>query len=119
MADTIPSFRSYKASILNYATRTEYDTLLGNTKQETHSVTNSFPMEKSVSESLIADAQAVAVEAARNAGVVLRQMLFHASVREKGPKDLVTDADLAAQAIIEGAIKKASPSMFSSGGKSR
>lgn len=66
-------------------------------------------MEKSVSESLMADAQAVAVEAARNAGVVLRQMLFHASVREKGPKDLVTDADLAAQAIIEGAIKKSFP----------
>jgi myo-inositol-1(or 4)-monophosphatase len=62
-----------------------------------------------VSERLIADAKNIALEAARNAGLVLRQMLFHASVREKGPKDLVTDADLAAQSIIEGAIKKNFP----------
>jgi myo-inositol-1(or 4)-monophosphatase len=62
-------------------------------------------MEKSVSEQLIFDAKTIALEAAQNAGRVLREMLFHASVREKGPKDLVTDADLAAQSIIEGAIK--------------
>jgi myo-inositol-1(or 4)-monophosphatase len=62
-------------------------------------------MEKNVSEQLIIDAKETALEAARNAGKVLRDMLFQVSVREKGPKDLVTDADLAAQSIIEAAIR--------------
>lgn len=58
-----------------------------------------------MSEQLIMDAQEIALGAARDAGKVLRDMLFQASVREKGPKDLVTDADVASQAIIEAAIR--------------
>lgn len=62
-----------------------------------------------MNDSLIHDAREVAITAAREAGATLRDMLHHASVREKGPKDLVTDADLASQSIIEGAIAKHFP----------
>jgi myo-inositol-1(or 4)-monophosphatase len=41
-----------------------------------------------------------AEKAARSAGVVLVEMLHTATVKEKSPKDLVTDADVAAQQII-------------------
>lgn len=43
---------------------------------------------------------AAAQAAARSAGRVLVEMLETAAVREKSPKDLVTDADVAAQKII-------------------
>ncbi len=42
-----------------------------------------------------------ACQAARIAGNILREQLGKAAVREKAPSDLVTDADLAAQAAIE------------------
>lgn len=42
-----------------------------------------------------------ACEAARIAGKILREQLGKAAVREKAPADLVTDADIAAQAAIE------------------
>ncbi len=43
----------------------------------------------------------VAVEAANLAGEVLRNFRSKFSTREKAPRDLVTDADLAAQQAIE------------------
>ncbi|MEM7559578.1 MAG: inositol monophosphatase family protein [Planctomycetota bacterium] len=42
-----------------------------------------------------------AVEAAKLGGKILREQLGKAAVREKGPADLVTDADFASQAAIE------------------
>ena len=42
----------------------------------------------------------VAIRAAKDAGAILREMLPIAVVREKSPKDLVTDADVAAQQAI-------------------
>jgi myo-inositol-1(or 4)-monophosphatase len=51
----------------------------------------------------------VAVDCARAAGQVLREMLHSAAVREKAPKDLVTDADIAAQSVIEAKIHSAFP----------
>lgn len=42
-----------------------------------------------------------ACEAARAGGKILREQLGKAAVREKGPADLVTDADLASQQAIE------------------
>ncbi len=42
-----------------------------------------------------------ACEAARVGGKILREQLGKAAVREKGPADLVTDADLASQHAIE------------------
>lgn len=42
-----------------------------------------------------------ACEAARAGGKILRQQLGKAAVREKAPADLVTDADLASQRVIE------------------
>lgn len=59
---------------------------------------------------LLTDAVHVAELAAREAGSILREMLATASVREKGPKDLVTDADIAAQSAIEQILKKSFPS---------
>jgi len=52
----------------------------------------------------------IAIAAAESAGQILREMLETASVREKAPKDLVTDADLAAQAAIEKRIMSEFPS---------
>lgn len=46
----------------------------------------------------------VAMQAARDAGEILRAMLPIAVVREKSPKDLVTDADVAAQKAISKVI---------------
>jgi myo-inositol-1(or 4)-monophosphatase len=54
-------------------------------------------------------AMSVAIEAAEAAGQVLRDMLTTASVREKGPKDLVTDADVAAQNAIQEILFRAFP----------
>jgi myo-inositol-1(or 4)-monophosphatase len=54
-------------------------------------------------------AMGVAVEAARAAGTILRDMRETAAVREKAPKDLVTDADIAAQQCIESLILKRFP----------
>jgi myo-inositol-1(or 4)-monophosphatase len=45
--------------------------------------------------------QAAAIDAAIAGGRVLREHFGKASVREKGPSDLVTDADLASQRTIE------------------
>jgi myo-inositol-1(or 4)-monophosphatase len=50
---------------------------------------------------MIDHAMRVAIEAAETAGTILRDMLLTAAVREKAPKDLVTDADIAAQQAIE------------------
>ena len=55
------------------------------------------------------EAMRVGTDAARAAGKILCEMLETASVREKAPKDLVTDADLAAQHCIESRIKTAFP----------
>lgn len=46
-----------------------------------------------------------ACEAARVGGKILLDQLGKAAVREKGPADLVTDADLASQRAIESLIK--------------
>lgn len=46
-----------------------------------------------------------ACEAARLGGKILVEYLGKAAVREKGPADLVTDADLASQAAIEKLIR--------------
>lgn len=51
----------------------------------------------------------VAVEAAVVAGKILNEMLETATVHEKAPKDLVTDADVASQAAIESRIHTAFP----------
>lgn len=51
----------------------------------------------------------VAVEAARRAGGILRHMLPFAVVREKAAKDLVTDADIAAQRAIAQVLLGAFP----------
>jgi myo-inositol-1(or 4)-monophosphatase len=58
----------------------------------------------------IGDAMRVATVAAHSAGKILREMLETAEVREKAPKDLVTDADIAAQNEIEKQIMSAFPS---------
>ena len=55
------------------------------------------------------NAMRVGVDAAQAAGKILCDMLETATVREKAPKDLVTDADLAAQLCIESRIQKAFP----------
>ncbi len=47
--------------------------------------------------------------AARSAGRVLVEMLETAAVREKSPKDLVTDADVAAQKIIHSSLMQRFP----------
>lgn len=57
-----------------------------------------------MSEQLLLEARDIAERAAREAGLLLNEMLSDFSVLEKGPKDLVTNADLAAQAVIEKAI---------------
>jgi myo-inositol-1(or 4)-monophosphatase len=52
---------------------------------------------------------AAAQDAARAAGRVLVDMLDTAAVREKSPKDLVTDADVAAQKVIHQALMSRFP----------
>lgn len=59
---------------------------------------------------LVQEAKKVGIEAAQAAGKILCEMLETASVRVKGPKDLVTDADVAAQQCIESRILAAFPS---------
>jgi myo-inositol-1(or 4)-monophosphatase len=54
-------------------------------------------------------AMQVAIEAAATAGEILRNMLDIAEVREKAPKDLVTDADVASQKAIETRLLTAFP----------
>ncbi len=61
-------------------------------------------------DALVHDAMQVGIEAAQSAGKILCDMLETATVREKAPKDLVTDADVAAQECIEGRILAAFPS---------
>ena len=51
----------------------------------------------------------IARRAARDAGEVIKSMLFSAAVHEKSSKDLVTDADIAAQQIIQDVLLKAFP----------
>ena len=55
------------------------------------------------------EAMTVGTDAAQAAGKILCEMLETATVREKAPKDLVTDADVAAQHCIERRIKTAFP----------
>lgn len=52
----------------------------------------------------------VAQSAARDAGKLLVDMQHGVTSREKGPKDLVTEADLAAQKLIEQRIRECFPS---------
>jgi myo-inositol-1(or 4)-monophosphatase len=52
---------------------------------------------------------AVATDAARSAGTVLRSWASRFTVSEKGPSDLVTEADLASQSTIVSAITTAFP----------
>ncbi|MFN7732593.1 MAG: inositol monophosphatase family protein [Pirellula sp.] len=54
-------------------------------------------------------ALSVAIDAAKQAGAILREMLHVAVVREKGQNDLVTDADLAAQSAIAKVLLGAYP----------
>lgn len=54
-------------------------------------------------------AMEAAKRAARDAGEILRKMLPFAVVREKSPKDLVTDADVAAQNAILNVIAECYP----------
>ncbi len=51
----------------------------------------------------------IAESVARNAGAVLRDRFGRVDVREKGPGDLVTEADLASQRMIAKAIADAFP----------
>jgi myo-inositol-1(or 4)-monophosphatase len=50
-----------------------------------------------------------ACEAARAGGKILREQFGKAAVREKGPSDLVTDADLASQSAIEQLLRVRCP----------
>ena len=60
-------------------------------------------------DSFFDSAMRVATDAAEAAGGILRDMLDTAAVREKAPKDLVTDADIAAQKCIEERIHSVFP----------
>jgi myo-inositol-1(or 4)-monophosphatase len=51
----------------------------------------------------------LAARAARSAGDLLRRMQSRVSAREKGPADLVTEADLAAQEVIRSILLEATP----------
>ena len=51
-----------------------------------------------------------ACEAARAGGKILREQLGRVAAREKGPADLVTDADLASQSAIEELLQGRFPS---------
>jgi myo-inositol-1(or 4)-monophosphatase len=53
--------------------------------------------------------RAAAEEIAREAGQVLQRMFRQVSAREKGPADLVTDADLASQRLIAERLARAFP----------
>ena len=57
----------------------------------------------------LAECLEVAVTASRAAGKIIVDMLYSAEVHEKSSKDLVTDADIAAQAIIFEIIAKRFP----------
>jgi myo-inositol-1(or 4)-monophosphatase len=57
----------------------------------------------------LTNALVIAKDAAVRAGRILDEMLLTAEVREKGPKDLVTDADVAAQKEIESVLLNAFP----------
>jgi myo-inositol-1(or 4)-monophosphatase len=57
----------------------------------------------------MADFLSVCVEAARAGGAVLLDWRDRFAAREKGPKDLVTEADVAAQETIRGILLKAFP----------
>ena len=54
--------------------------------------------------------QSAAIDAALAGGRVLREQFGKATVREKGPSDLVTDADLASQKTIEQVLRARFPS---------
>lgn len=53
--------------------------------------------------------QEVAEQVAREAGALLRAAYGRVSAREKGPSDLVTDADLASQRLIADRLARAFP----------
>lgn len=55
------------------------------------------------------DFLATAEEAVRAGGAVLREMFGRAKVREKGPADLVTEADFASQETVRGIVLGAFP----------
>ena len=65
--------------------------------------------QKLTMDSFLSSAMGVATGAAEAAGGILREMLETAAVREKAPKDLVTDADIAAQKCIEARIHSVFP----------
>jgi myo-inositol-1(or 4)-monophosphatase len=57
----------------------------------------------------IAEYQKVCEQAVRAAGAMLVERMGHVKVREKGPADLVTEADLASQEMVRQAILKVYP----------
>lgn len=82
-----------------------YHTLQAFSKQET----NTVELANKSMEFTLSKALDVAKSGARSAGTLLREMLHTAEAREKAPKDLVTDADIAAQKILEDALLSAFP----------
>ena len=57
----------------------------------------------------ISDYQTVCEQAVRSAGAVLLKYLGRVEAREKGPSDLVTDADLASQEVVRRTVLGAFP----------
>ncbi len=66
---------------------------------------NTYP----ASETLVPQLQEAAEQAARRGGEVLQEWRGKFATRAKGPQDLVTDADLAAQAAVREILLKAFP----------
>ena len=53
-----------------------------------------------------------AQQAARAAGGILREMQHQVNPREKGPRDLVSEADLASEDLIRDRLTKEFPDFF-------
>ncbi len=66
-------------------------------------------MQNQTPETLIPQLRGVAEQAARCGGEVLQEWRGKFATRAKGPQDLVTDADLAAQAAVREVLMKAFP----------
>jgi myo-inositol-1(or 4)-monophosphatase len=79
------------------------------TESPSHGSTTRFLQNDDAMDDLLPEAMQVGIEAAQAAGKILCEMLETATAREKAPKDLVTDADVAAQECIEGRILTAFP----------
>ena len=67
----------------------------------------------------MSDYLSVAVRAAKEAGALLKEKIGKVGTREKGPADLVTEADLAAQRKIEEIVLGAFPDHFFLGEESQ